>query len=40
MVQLYEKDADNALILAMEDGKKHGRLSEDETIEFIQNLGK
>jgi hypothetical protein len=35
-----DKDEDHALTLAMEEGKKNGRLSEDETKSFFYSLGK
>jgi 2-phospho-L-lactate transferase/gluconeogenesis factor (CofD/UPF0052 family) len=35
-----EADEDVALSLAMEEGKKYGRLSENETNSFLDNLGK
>ena len=35
-----EKDEDTALSLAMEEGKKYGRLSEGESNAFLEGLGK
>jgi 2-phospho-L-lactate transferase/gluconeogenesis factor (CofD/UPF0052 family) len=35
-----ETDEDAALSIAMEDGKKYGRLSEKETQTFLDTLGK
>jgi hypothetical protein len=35
-----ESDEDKALLLAMEEGKKYGRLSDDESKLFIDKLGK
>jgi hypothetical protein len=35
-----EADEDKALAMAMEEGKKYGRLSVKETELFIKNLGK
>lgn len=35
-----EADEDKALSIAMEEGKKYGRLSSEETELFIKNLGK
>ncbi len=35
-----EADEDAALSIAMEDGKKYGRLSEKESQSFLDNLGK
>lgn len=35
-----EKDEDQALTIAMEEGKKYGRLSEDEAKSFLDSLGK
>ena len=35
-----EADEDIALTLAMEEGKKYGRLSENEANSFLDNLGK
>ena len=37
---MSETDEDLALSLAMEEGKKQGRLSTDETKHFLDNLGK
>jgi len=37
---ISETDEDNALWLAMEEGKKYGRLSKDEGRYFLDNLGK
>ena len=37
---ISEADEDNALWLAMEEGKKYGRLSEDDSKSFLDNLGK
>lgn len=40
-VEIYsETDEDKALTVAMEDGKKYGRLSDKESSTFIENLGK
>ena len=38
--QIVDSDEDKALWLAMEDGKKYGRLSDDESKSFLDNLGK
>ncbi len=35
-----EADEDIALTLAMEEGKKYGRLAENEANSFLDNLGK
>ena len=35
-----ESDEEKALSLAMEDGKKYGRLTDQETQAFLDNLGK
>lgn len=35
-----DSDEDMALTMAMEDGKKYGRLSEQETQSFLDKLGK
>ncbi|MFN6087581.1 MAG: hypothetical protein ACK47E_02425 [Cyclobacteriaceae bacterium] len=35
-----ENDEDVALSTAMEDGKKYGRLTEKETADFLDELGK
>ena len=35
-----ERDEDTALWMAMEEGKKHGRLSENESKTFLEGLGK
>ncbi len=35
-----DSDEDVALTMAMEDGKKYGRLSEQETQSFLDKLGK
>ncbi|MFN7259082.1 MAG: hypothetical protein ACK5TU_04200 [Cyclobacteriaceae bacterium] len=35
-----ENDEDVALSTAMEDGKKYGRLTEQETANFLDELGK
>lgn len=37
---LSEQDEDGALSMAMEEGKKYGRLSEEEAKKFIEGLGK
>lgn len=37
---INEADEDKALLLAMEEGKKYGRLSDDEINSLIDNLGK
>lgn len=37
---ISEADEDNALWLAMEEGKKYGRLSEGDSKSFLDNLGK
>ena len=37
---INEADEDKALLLAMEEGKKYGRLSDDESNSLIDNLGK
>ncbi|MCE7861926.1 MAG: hypothetical protein DYG99_00135 [Bacteroidetes bacterium CHB5] len=35
-----DADEDVALTMAMEEGKKYGRLSDKETASFLENLGK
>ena len=35
-----ESDEDKGLSMAMEEGKKYGRLSENEGNSFLENLGK
>ncbi|GIL24138.1 MAG: hypothetical protein BroJett042_26510 [Bacteroidota bacterium] len=35
-----DADEDVALTIAMEEGKKYGRLSDKETSSFLENLGK
>ena len=35
-----ETDEDSGLTLAMEEGKKYGRLSDKESSSFLENLGK
>ena len=35
-----ESDEEKALSLAMEDGKKYGRLTDSESQNFLSNLGK
>ncbi len=37
---ISESDEEKALAIAMEDGKKYGRLSKDERKSFLDNLGK
>ena len=37
---INESDEDKALLMAMEEGKKHGRLSEEEGKSFLDSLGK
>ena len=37
---MNETDEDLALSMAMEEGKKYGRLSDDEAKAFLDNLGK
>lgn len=37
---LSEQDEDGALSMAMEEGKKYSRLSEEEAKKFIEGLGK
>ena len=37
---MNETDEDLALSMAMEGGKKYGRLSDDEAKAFLDNLGK
>lgn len=37
---INEADEDKALLIAMEEGKKYGRLSEDESKSFLDSLGK
>ncbi|MBX2900920.1 MAG: hypothetical protein KF775_14810 [Cyclobacteriaceae bacterium] len=40
-VEIYsETDEDKALTIAMEDGKKYGRLTEKQSSSFLENLGK
>ncbi len=40
-IEIYsEADEDNGLTLAMEDGKKYGRLDDKESSSFLENLGK
>ncbi len=36
---INEADEDQALLLAMEDGKKYGRLSEVDSKSFLDSLG-
>ncbi len=40
MVELSQEAEDQSLMVAMEDGKKYGRLSEAETDAFLKKLGK
>ena len=35
-----DADEDRALLMAMEEGKKYGRLSDDESKSFVDSLGK
>jgi len=37
---INEADEDKALLMAMEEGKKYGRLSDDESKSFLDSLGK
>ncbi len=37
---INESDEDNALLMAMEEGKKYGRLSEDDSKTFLDSLSK
>ncbi len=37
---LKDEDEDRALLIAMEEGKKYGRLSENDSKSFLDNLGK
>jgi hypothetical protein len=39
MIELTEKDEDQALMMAMEEGKKYGRLSDEEAGSFLKKLG-
>ena len=40
-IEIYsEADEDKTLNLAMEDGKKYGRLDDKESSSFLENLGK
>lgn len=39
IIELTEKDEDQSLMMAMEDGKKYGRLSDDEANAFLKKLG-
>jgi plasmid maintenance system killer protein len=40
ILDISDADEDKALLMAMEEAKKYGRLSEDETKTFLDNLGK
>ena len=37
---INEADEDKALLMAMEEGKKYGRLSEGDSTSFLDSLGK
>ena len=37
---INESDDDKALLMAMEEGKKYGRLPEEESKSFLDSLGK
>lgn len=37
---MTEKEENDGLLLAMEEGKKYGRMTEAETKTFLENLGK
>ena len=37
---INDADEDQALLKAMEEGKKYGRLSDEENKSFLENLGK
>lgn len=37
---INESDEDKAMLIAMEEGKKYGRLSEDESKSLLDSLGK
>ena len=37
---INESDEDKALLMAMEEGKKYGRLSEEDGKSFLDSLGK
>ncbi len=37
---INEEDEDKALLMAMEEGKKYGRLSEGDSKSFLDSLGK
>lgn len=37
---INEADEDKALLMAMEEGKKYGRLSEGDSKSFLDSLGK
>ncbi|MBI1768559.1 MAG: hypothetical protein HYR67_09310 [Bacteroidetes bacterium] len=39
IVELTEKDEDLGLTMAMEEGKKYGRMSEEESDSFLKKLG-
>lgn len=39
IVELTEKDEDLGLTMAMEEGKKYGRMSDEESISFLKKLG-
>jgi len=37
---INESDEDKALLMAMEEGKKYGRLPEEDSKSFLDSLGK
>jgi hypothetical protein len=39
IVELTEKDEDISLSLAMEEGKKYGRMTDEEAKSFLKKLG-
>lgn len=39
IIELTEKDEDTGLTIAMEAGKKYGRMTDDEAGSFLKSLG-
>jgi len=39
IVEFTEKDEDMGLTMAMEEGKKYGRMTDDEASSFLKKLG-
>lgn len=40
LLEMTEKEENDSLLIAMEEGKKYGRMTEAESKAFLDNLGK